>query len=89
VDLTRRILQPVASDSTWRHCGFDRQPEIASQNGKNAGGRPDGQNVGLDQHNENQSKNNVKMTKLMLKTTKSAKNHTLKKREILINIHLF
>jgi hypothetical protein len=31
----------------------------------------------------------VKMTKLRLKTTKFAKNHTFKNREILSNIHLF
>jgi hypothetical protein len=55
--------------------------------------------LGLDQKYENQSKNSqkrpqkqrgeVKMTKLRLKTTKFAKNHTFKNREILSNIHLF
>jgi hypothetical protein len=55
--------------------------------------------LGLDQNDENQSKNSqkrtqkargdVKMTKLRLKTTKCAKNHTFKNREILSYIHLF
>jgi hypothetical protein len=35
------------------------------------------------------SSKEAKMTKLRLKTTKCAKNHALKNREILSNIHLF